>query len=260
MRNDGDVLTRALDLGLADRQHKVLRERLGRHGEGGTVEDLVFQEHNRVRVPDGRLEQATSILRAVGADNLEARHLAVPRGVVLRVLRSDTGGSTVGATEHDRRAQDTRGHVVLLGAGVEDLVHRLHGKVERHELADWTQPGKCSTDGQTGEASLGDRRVNHAVLAELVKQTTGDFVRAVVAGDLLTQQEHVRVALHLLLHGRVERIAHTHLLGLVLGGEAPNAKRPGHGKRAPGCCTSSRCTRAEHVCPQGCSVHLDSLR
>ena len=81
------------------------------------------------------LEQTLAILGTPRADDLQARDLAVPRGVVLRVLGGDTGGGTIGTTEDDGTGQDTARHVVGLRRGVDDLVNGLHGKVEGHELA-----------------------------------------------------------------------------------------------------------------------------
>ena len=48
-------LSRAHDLGFANWQHKVRAFHLCRDIEGNTVHQLIFQEHNRVRVTDGSL-------------------------------------------------------------------------------------------------------------------------------------------------------------------------------------------------------------
>lgn len=55
VRDDGDVLAVPLDLGLADRKHKVVRQCLGADRECLAVEDLVLEENDRVRVTDRRL-------------------------------------------------------------------------------------------------------------------------------------------------------------------------------------------------------------
>lgn len=96
---------------------------------------LVLQEHNRVGVANGGLQQTLGILRAPGRDNLQSRDAAIPGGVILGVLRGDTSGETVGATESDVARLNTSRHVMRLSGGVDDLIDRLHGKVESHELA-----------------------------------------------------------------------------------------------------------------------------
>jgi hypothetical protein len=96
---------------------------------------LVLENHDRVRVTDGSLQQTLGILGAVWRNDLESRNASVPRGVILRMLSSDTGSETVGTTEGNVAGLDTTGHVVGLCGGVDNLVNGLHGEVEGHELA-----------------------------------------------------------------------------------------------------------------------------
>jgi hypothetical protein len=96
---------------------------------------LVLENNDRVGVADSSLQQTLGILRAVWADDLQSGNASVPRRVILRVLGSDTGSETVGATEGDVAGLGTTGHVVRLCGGVDDLVNCLHGEVEGHELA-----------------------------------------------------------------------------------------------------------------------------
>jgi hypothetical protein len=49
---------------------------------------------------------------------------------------------------------------------------------------------------------------SHAPLAELLEQPLGHLVGALVGPDLLAEQEHRRVAAHLLAQRLVERLAH----------------------------------------------------
>ena len=96
---------------------------------------LVLENHDRVRVANGGLQQTLGILGAVWRNDLQSRNASVPRSVILRVLSTDTGSETVGATEGDVAGLDTTGHVVCLCGGVDNLVNGLHGEVEGHELA-----------------------------------------------------------------------------------------------------------------------------
>ena len=63
-------------------------------------------------------------------------------------------------------------------------------------------------DADAGKALLGDRRVDHALGAELLEQALADLVGALVLRHLLAHQEHVLVAPHLLGHGVAQRLAH----------------------------------------------------
>lgn len=157
---------------------------------------LVLQDDDRVGVADGSLEQTLGILCAVWRDDLESGNASVPRSVILRVLGSDTGGETIGATEGDVAGLDTTGHVVCLCGRVDNLVNGLHGKVERHELAlalpsellfaekeyegtdNRVQASERSTDGQTSETRLGNGRVDDPLLTKAVEQALGDLVTA----------------------------------------------------------------------------------
>lgn len=185
------------------------------HGEGETVEEsagvlesaqvdcyrgalLVLQDHDRVGVANGGLQQTLCILGAVRGDDLQSGDASVPGSVVLGVLGGDTGGEAVGATEGDVAGLDTAGHVVRLCAGVNDLVNGLHGEVEGHELAlpsplvpgtlqlpstggthHGVQTCQRSTHTETGEPRLGDGAVDYPPLAEAVEQTLCDLVPVV---------------------------------------------------------------------------------
>ena len=157
--DDGDVLARLVDARLADRQHEIVELR---HVEGLAVEDLVLEEDDRVRIADRGLEQALGVGGRVGLDDLQARDVAVPGGIVLAVLGGDARRGAVRAAEDDRRAHLAAGHVERLGGRVDDLVDRLHGEVEGHELDDRLQAGHRRADADAGKAVLGDRRVDDA--------------------------------------------------------------------------------------------------
>ncbi len=131
------------------------------------------------------------------------------------MLRGDAGGRTVRSAEHDRAAHLSAGHVQRLRRGVDDLVYRLHGKVEGHELDDRLQPRHRRADADTGEAMFGDRRIDDAFGAEFLQQALRDLVGALIFGDLFAHHEHIGVAPHLLGHSVAQRLAdgHGHHLG-----------------------------------------------
>ena len=107
-----------------------------------------------------------------------------------------------------RRDRLAAEHVLELGRLVEDLVEADAHEVDEHQLGDRAQAGGGGADGGADEAALGDRRVQHAVAAELGHQPLGDAERAApgvllagraqAAGDVLAHDDDAVVALHLL--------------------------------------------------------------
>ena len=123
------------------------------------------------------------------------------------MLRADTSGGTVGATEDHGRAHLAAGHVERLGRGVDDLIHRLHGEVEGHELDNRAQTAKGRANTDPGKAMFGDRRVDHPFGAEFVQHPLGDFIGALVLRDFFAHEEDIFVAAHLFGHGITQRFA-----------------------------------------------------
>src|SRR5690606_32682607 len=105
-----------------------------------------------IGIADRGFEQALGIGRGPRAYDLEAGDMGIPAREALRMLRGDAGRGTVATAEHDRASHLSAGHVERLGGRVDDLVHRLHGEVERHELDDRSQAHERRTDAEAGEA------------------------------------------------------------------------------------------------------------
>ena len=74
-------------------------------------------------------------------------------------------------------------------------------------------PEHRRADAGADEALLGDRRVAHAVGAELVHQAGGDLVGALEDADLLAHEEDALVARELLAQREAQRLAVGHPLG-----------------------------------------------
>ena len=90
------------------------------------------------------------------------------------------------------------------------MIDGLHGEVERHKLDDRFQSHEGSTDAETGETNLRDRRVSHALGAKLLQQTLRNLVRTLIIPDFLAHDEHLFVARHLFAQRAVQRVAHRH--------------------------------------------------
>ncbi len=175
--------------------------------------------------------------------------MRVPARVALRVLGRDARGGAVRPAEHDRAAHLPARHVERLGGGVDDLVDRLHGEVERHEFDNRLQAHERGTHAQAGKALLGDRRVDDALGPEFRQQALADLVGALILGDFLAHQEHLVIAPHLLGHRVAQRFAHRRGDGLGVGlflrrrarrRLGNNRRRRRHGGRRRGCVAQAR--------------------
>ena len=197
----------ARDPRLADGEDEVVELR---HLEALAVEDLVLEEHDGSRIADRRLQEALGVGCGVRRDHLQPRHMRIPGGVILAVLRGDARGGAIGSPEHDGAMHLAARHIERLGGGIDDVVDRLHGEVPGHELDDGLEAGEGRADAHPGKAIFGDRRVDHAGRAELVEQALGHFVGALIFADLLAHDEHRRIAAHLFRHGVAQRLAHGH--------------------------------------------------
>ncbi len=77
-----------------------------------------------------------------------------------------------------------------------DHVERTAGEVGELQLNHRTLALPRRADRSTDESLLRDRRVDHAIRAELFVQPGGDTEGAAVAADVLAEQEDALVAAH----------------------------------------------------------------
>src|SRR3546814_11825491 len=115
--------------------------------------------------------------RRPGRDHLEPGDMAVPACEALGMLSGDPRRGAVGPPKDDRAAHLAAGHVAGLGGGVDELVNRLPGEIEGHELAERPQSAGGGTDATPGEPVLGNRGVDDALRAEFVEHTLAALVR-----------------------------------------------------------------------------------
>ena len=128
--------------------------------------------------------------------------------VAMGMLRPQLVAAAAGRAYDQRDLGPPAEHIADVRRGVHHLVHRDHDEVDGHHLGDRPQPRHGGANGGADDDLLGDGRVEHALLAELLHQPAGHFEGSVVEADVLAQQEHRLVALHLLAERLVERVAH----------------------------------------------------
>src|ERR1051325_4479847 len=73
---------------------------------------------------------------------------------------------------------------------VRQHVEAARDEVDELDLADGTEAPVRRADSRPGEPLLGNRRVDHARLAEALLQTLGHLERAAVSADVFAHDEH----------------------------------------------------------------------
>ena len=103
-------------------------------------------------------------------------------------------GAALGA-EHERHRQLAAGHEVRLRRLVDELIERERDEVDEHDLDDGAEARLRRPDGDPAHRALADRRVAHALAAELVRESGGREIRAAL-GDVLAEDDHALVVAH----------------------------------------------------------------
>ena len=97
---------------------------------------------------------------------------------------------------------------------VDELIHGQEQEVGILHVGDGAQAGHRRADRDAGQPQLGDRGVEDALVAELVRQAERHSERAAEAAgdaDVLADAEDERVAAHLLANAFADRLGDGHL-------------------------------------------------
>ena len=80
-------------------------------------------------------------------------------------------------------------------------------EVAEHDVDDRPHAGHRGADAKTGEAGFRDRRVDDAVLAELVDEAGQHLERRAGFGHVLTHEDDTGIAAHFLGNRFLDRLA-----------------------------------------------------
>src|SRR5262245_1648516 len=97
---------------------------------------------------------------------------------------------------HDRHCSAPA--IVALRREAHDLAVAASDESGELHLVDRPQPQQTRADGGADDRRFRDRRVHYPPTAEPVEQPGSDFESTPVNTDLFTEEENVRIALHLL--------------------------------------------------------------
>src|SRR6267154_4645644 len=143
------ILARSRDFCLADGYEVVVKFW---HRKTLAVKHFVLEKNNRVGIANCRFQQPFGISGRMRCDNFEAGDVRIQGSKVLAVLGGNARRRPIRSAKNYAEADLATRHVARLRGGIDQMIHRLHGEVEGHELDDRFQSGECCSDTQAGEA------------------------------------------------------------------------------------------------------------
>jgi hypothetical protein len=161
-------------------------------------------------VLDRRDQQALGVI-GVGRDHrLHAGDMGEQGLGRLAVGLAAEDAAAVGRADGERQAPFAGGAVAHPRRLRDDLVEGGIDIIGELDLGDRPQPVGGHADRGRDDAVLGDRRVEHAVLAIFLLEALGGAEDAAEIADILAEGDDVRVALHHHVMGAVDRLDHVH--------------------------------------------------
>ena len=126
----------------------------------------MLEEDDRVGIGDRREQQPLGVRGRRRREHLQAGRVHEPGLGILRVERP-AGEAAAARQAHDDRGREPQ-TVVQLAGDVDELVEAAGDEVGELHLADRPHADDRGADGAADDRLLGDRRVDHAVDAELL--------------------------------------------------------------------------------------------
>jgi hypothetical protein len=149
----------------------------------------VLVEQDRVVVVYRGEEHALRVVGGRRHHDLQAGDVDEPGLQGLGVLGGGAGSGASGGADYHRDPSLAAEHVPDLGRLVDELVHAVGYKVRELQLGYRAHPHERRTRAQPDVAGLGDGRVHHALLAELLDHAPAHAERAAVDADVLAHEE-----------------------------------------------------------------------
>ena len=163
------------------------------------VGQLVLEEEDRVRIPDGGGQQAFRVGREGRRDHFETGDVGVEGLDRLRVVGTAPKAATVGGAQHQRAGPVTGGPVADLGSFPDQVVCRRVDEVGELDLRDRPQAAHGQAHRQSGDGEFGHRGIDHPIRAEARLQAFGGAEDATQPAHVLAEDEHPGISFQLLL-------------------------------------------------------------
>ena len=113
--------------------------------------------------------------------------------------------------DHHRRAEGPVRAVAQAADLADDLVEGRVREVGELHLGDRSQAVDGGAHGCAGDHRLGERGVEDALVAVFGPQPIGRPEDATLLANVLAEDHHVRIALHLLVHAGADRLQDVHV-------------------------------------------------
>ena len=179
--------------------------------EGPVVQALGLEQYDRIVVLDGADQQSLGVVGVRGHRDLEAAHVREQHLGALRVRLAAADAAAAGHAHRDRRVEIPGAAIAQPRELADDLVVGRIDVVGELHLGHGPQTVHAHADRRADDAALGDRRVEHAMLAVLALQSVGAAEHAAEEAHVLAEHDDVGIAPHGDVHGGVQRLDHVHL-------------------------------------------------
>ena len=167
---------------------------------------LVLEVQHRVRVAQRGDDHALGVIRIRRHDHAESRNVREDRLDRLRVVERAVDSAAEWRAQHHRHVPIAVAPIADLRCFADDLIDRRHDEVLKLDLGDGAKPVHRRADRDPDDQRLGERAVEHPPLPELLLQALGDTEHAALRTDVLTEDHHALVALHLLANPVADRL------------------------------------------------------
>src|SRR5271163_2214939 len=107
-----------------------------------------------------------------------------------------------GSAYHDGRGSVPQ--IVALGDEIGELIETAGDEIDKLHFGDGPQAEITHAAGGSDDGAFADGRIDDAFPAETLEQTFAGLESAAINADILAEQHHRGVALHLLVHGLLD--------------------------------------------------------
>ncbi len=210
--NDGQVRSRIDDLGLAERNH-VVGSGIRRAAVSLAVKTFVFQKQDRIVATNRSAQQSRGIQGIRGEHHTQAWNMCEDALPALRVINRAAGQVSANRDANHNRAGE------CIVRPPPDHRQLIAEKLDLHHRLKSARSHACSAAHDGG---LGQRRIENAVVAELVLQAEGQLEDSTLAlhqlafqvffaaaiGHVFAEDHDALVALHFVAQRRVDQVGH----------------------------------------------------
>ncbi|MBA7653464.1 hypothetical protein ES703_61313 [subsurface metagenome] len=126
------------------------------------------------------------------------------------MVGGDTSADAAFGPQDHRHLGLAAEHISVIGADVNELVHRYRNKIDIHNFSHRPHPPKGRTHRGTCNGCLGYRGVNDLVRAEFRRQPAGCLIRSPVEPDIFAHYDNLFISSELFGLGGGDGLTNRH--------------------------------------------------